>query len=454
MVTATSLFDGHDASINIFRRMLQASGVEIIHLGHNRSVQEIVDAAIQEDVQGIAVSSYQGGHIEFFKFMVDLLRKAKAEHIRVFGGGGGVIVPEEIMALENYGVARIYSPEDGTKMGLQGIINHMIKAMDFSRMPDPKRLEIGELNTRNKLHVANLITAVELAKAEGDGQLSQLRSALADKDQDTSAPVIGITGTGGSGKSSLTDELVLRLINDFDTLTVAILSVDPSRRKTGGALLGDRIRMNAIDNPRIYMRSLATRSAQTEIPTSLVDAVAVTQAAGFDVIIVETAGIGQGDSRIVDLVDLSIYVMTSEFGAATQLEKIDMLDFADLVAVNKFEKRGSEDALRDVRKQVQRNRNAFGQPPEAMPVFGTIAAKFNDDGVTALYHALLDKIRQKTNAPWQSRRQRPKETSSTSKTIVIPPQRTRYLSEIADTVRRYHQQTQEQMRALRRVCGI
>ena len=438
MVTATALFDGHDASINIFRRMLQASGVEVIHLGHNRSVQEIVDAAIQEDVQAIALSSYQGGHIEFFKYMVDLLRQAGSDHIRIFGGGGGVIVPEEIEALENYGVARIYSPEDGAQMGLQGIINHMVKASDYSRAPDKKHAQnLTRLNTRDKVQVANLITTLE--QADGNSDLAHLRTAMAQQRTESKAPVIGITGTGGSGKSSLTDELVLRLLNDFETLTVAILSVDPSRRKTGGALLGDRIRMNAIDNPRIYMRSLATRSAQTEIPSSLGDAVAATQAAGFDVVVVETAGIGQGDSRIVDLVDLSIYVMTSEFGAASQLEKIDMLDFADLVAVNKFEKRGSEDAVRDVRKQVQRNRNDFGRPAEQMPVFGTIAAKFNDDGVTALYHALLGQIREKMSQPWQSRLPKPEINMSTSKTIVIPPQRTRYLSDIAQTVRRYHQ---------------
>jgi len=454
VVTATSLFDGHDASINIFRRLLQASGVEVIHLGHNRAVQEIVDAAIQEDVQGIAVSSYQGGHMEFFKYMVDLLRQAGADHIRIFGGGGGVIVPEEIQALENYGVARIYAPEDGAQMGLQGIINHMVKAMDFSRLSGHKAADLRKLIAADKLQVANLITAIELAQAGQDGHLEKVRQALAEKGKASKAPVIGITGTGGSGKSSLTDELVLRLMNDDDALTVAILSADPSRRKTGGALLGDRIRMNAIDNPRIYMRSLATRASRTEIPAALGDAVSVCKAAGFDVIIVETAGIGQGDSRIADLVDISIYVMTSEFGAASQLEKIDMLDFADLVAVNKFEKRGSEDAVRDVRKQVQRNRNAFDRPAGAMPVFGTIAAKFNDDGVTALYHALLEILREKTSRPWASKRPKPAENTSTSKTIVIPPQRTRYLSEIAETLRHYHRQTREQSRALRRAWHL
>ncbi len=453
VVTATALFDGHDAAINIFRRMLQDAGVEVIHLGHNRSVQEIVDAAIQEDVQGIAVSSYQGGHVDFFKYLLDLLRQAHAEHIRVFGGGGGVIVPEEIQALENYGAARIFSPEDGARLGLQGIVNLMVQAMDFSRVPaTPPNLK--HLTTRNKGGVANLITTVEHADAQGMDHPADVKQALQQKSKAADIPVMGITGTGGSGKSSLTDELVLRLLHDFDTLQVAIISVDPSRRKTGGALLGDRIRMNTLANERVYMRSMATRGHQTELPLALDGAVSVARVAGYDLVIVETAGIGQGDSRIVDLVDLSLYVMTSEFGAASQLEKIDMLDFADLVAVNKFEKRGSEDAVREVRKQVQRNRNAFDQPVEAMPVFGTIAAKFNDDGVTALYHAVLEKFRQITGHPWQTPRPVPQTAMSTSKTIVIPPQRTRYLSEIAETLRRYHLETEQQARALRHLWHL
>ena len=453
VVTATSLFDGHDAAINIFRRILQSTGVEVIHLGHNRSVQEIVDAAIQEDVQGIAISSYQGGHVEFFQYMVDLLRQGGAGHIKVFGGGGGVIVPEEIKALHDYGVARIYSPEDGARLGLQGIINHLVETIDYSRVPEALP-DLGQLNTANTGLVANLITAVEQSQDSSDALSEQLNAAIQDRIAENKAPVVGITGTGGSGKSSLTDELILRLLHDFDDLNVAILSADPSRRKTGGALLGDRIRMNAIAGDRIFMRSLATRASQVEIPPCLADAVAVTQAAGFDLVIVETAGIGQGDSSIVDLVDLSIYVMTSEFGAASQLEKIDMLDFADLVVVNKFEKRGSEDAVREVRKQVQRNRNAFEQPPEAMPVFGTIAAKFNDDGVTALYCALLDALKNKTGSAWDSMRPKPGGKTSSSKTIIIPPQRTRYLSEISETVRGYHRQTRQGARALRRVWHL
>ena len=396
VVTATSLFDGHDAAINIMRRILQATGVEVIHLGHNRSVQEIVDAAIEEDVQGVAVSSYQGGHIEFFKYMVDLLRERNAAHIKVFGGGGGVIVPDEIRELEAYGVTKIYSPEDGARLGLQGMINHMVRQLDF---PTVKNFDfaVDTLNPENKQLVANLITAVEQAKALENGHLAELQSPAAAKNsQKRKVPVIGITGTGGAGKSSLTDELIVRMLHDLKDLHVAIISCDPSRRKTGGALLGDRIRMNAIGSPRVYMRSLATRRSQTEIPDALAEGILVAKAAGFDLIIAETAGIGQGDSMITDLVDVSIYVMTSEFGAASQLEKIDMLDFADLVVVNKFEKRGGEDAVRDVRKQVQRNRNAWDKAPEEMPVFGTIASKFNDDGVTALYHALLDAIAAKT----------------------------------------------------------
>ncbi len=440
VVTATSLFDGHDASINIFRRILQSTGAEVIHLGHNRSVQEIVDAAIEEDVQGIAVSSYQGGHMEYFKYMIDLLNKAGANHIKVFGGGGGVIVPEEIRELEAYGVTKIYSPEDGAHWGLQGIINHMIQQMDFSRVGDHS-FDLAGITPDDKLRVANLITAVEQTKAMQNGHLAKLRAELKHRIAQRRVPVIGITGTGGSGKSSLTDETILRLLHDQPEIRVAIISADPSRRKTGGALLGDRIRMNAIDSTRVYMRSLATRRSHTEIPESFVDAIAVAQAAGFDLVIAETAGIGQGDSHIVDLVDLSIYVMTAEFGAASQLEKIDMLDFADIVVVNKFEKRGAEDAVRDVRKQIQRNREAWDQPAEAMPVFGTIASKFNDDGVTAFYHHLLDAITAKTGVKLDSRLPRSESRTSTSKTIIIPPERTRYLSEISETVRGYHRDT-------------
>ncbi len=453
VVTATSLFDGHDASINIFRRLLQSTGVEVIHLGHNRSAQEIVSAAIQEDVQGLAVSSYQGGHLEFFKYIVDLLRQAGADHIRVFGGGGGVIIPEEIRELESYGVTKIYSPEDGARMGLQGIINHMVHILDFSRISSWE-MAPEAFSRQDDLRIANLITVVEQAKALEDGHLAKLRAQMDKIIGDRKAPVIGITGTGGSGKSSLTDELVLRLLHDKPDIRLAIFSADPSRRKTGGALLGDRIRMNAIDQPGVFMRSLATRRSQSEIPSGLEDVIAVGHAAGFDLIIVETAGIGQGDSRIVDLVDLSIYVMTSEFGAASQLEKIDMLDFADLVAVNKFEKRGSEDAVSDVRKQVQRNRNAFDQPVESMPVFGTIAAKFNDDGVTAFYHAILKGLQNKTGFFLDSRLPKSEAKTSSSKTVTIPASRIGYLAEIAECVRQYHQHTVKQTAAVRRAWHL
>ena len=443
VVTATSLFDGHDASINIIRRMLQDTGCEVIHLGHNRSVQEIVDAAIQEDVQGVAVSSYQGGHEEYFKYIVDLLRQRGASHIKIFGGGGGVIVPEEIKALEAYGVTKIYSPEDGAKMGLQGMVNHMVKEMDFFTIENA-RLDASNLSPDNPLTVANFITAVELAKMQGNGNLAKLRSQLLEKIGDRKTPIIGITGTGGAGKSSLTDELILRILFDQKDIRLAIISCDPSRRKTGGALLGDRIRMNAINHPRVYMRSLATRRSSTEIPLALTEAIEVVKAAGFDLVVAETAGIGQGDSNIIDLVDLSIYVMTSEFGAATQLEKIDMLDFADLVVVNKYEKLGGEDAVRNVRKQVQRNLKAWHKPLEEMPVYGTIASKFNDEGVTSLYHAMLSKLSQKTGVNFDSNLPKPKTRTSTSRAIIIPPERIRYLAEIAETIREYHRQTEAQ----------
>jgi isobutyryl-CoA mutase len=448
VVTATSLFDGHDAAINIMRRIIQDTGAEVIHLGHNRSVQEIVDAAVEEDAQGVAVSSYQGGHIEFFKYLVDLLRERGAAHVKVFGGGGGVIVPEEIKELEAYGVAKIYSPEDGARMGLQGMINHLVQSLDFPTVQGFD-FPFERLSPDNKRLVANLISAAEVAKTLENGHLAKLRAELTKKVGSRRVPVIGITGTGGAGKSSLTDELIVRILHDLKEVRVAVLSCDPSRRKTGGALLGDRIRMNAIGDARVYMRSLATRSSSTEIPEALADAILAVKAAGFDLVITETAGIGQGDSSIVDLVDVSLYVMTSEYGAASQLEKIDMLDFADLVAVNKFEKRGSDDAVQHVRKQVQRNRKAFDRKPEEMPVFGTIASKFNDDGVTALYHAILDALAAKTGVRFETRLPRPQDKTSSSKTIIIPPERVRYLSEISETLRRYHQESRRQMDALR-----
>jgi methylmalonyl-CoA mutase len=449
VVTATSLFDGHDAAINIMRRILQASGVEVIHLGHNRSVNEIVDAAIEEDAQGIAVSSYQGGHLEFFKYMVDLLRERGVPHIKVFGGGGGVILSDEVKELEAYGVERIYSPEDGVDLGLQGIINDLIKRIDFLTVEDGSGLQVGQLSPKNKPLVAKLISAMELAKVEGDGHLAGLRSLIKQRLEERRTPVVGITGTGGAGKSSLTDELILRFLNDFKDINIGILSTDPSRRRTGGALLGDRIRMNSIGSDRVYMRSLATRESRTELSKALGDAVEVLKAANFDLIIAETAGIGQGDTEIVDLVDLSIYVMTPEFGAPSQLEKIDMLDFADFIVVNKYEKRGGDDAIREVRRQVKGNREEWDRRPEEMPVFGTIASKFNDDGVTALYQALLDMMTEKTGVAFESRLPRPENHISTSKTIIVPAERTRYLAEVAQAVRTYHGRTAEQAEAVR-----
>ncbi len=449
VVTATSLFDGHDASINIMRRILQDTGAEVIHLGHNRSVQEIVRAAVEEDVQGIAVSSYQGGHLEFFKYIIDLLREHNASHIKVFGGGGGVIVTREIQELEAYGVTKIFSPDDGSQMGLQGIINHMMRHMD-EVAAQTIETTIAELSPDNIIAVARMISKIRHDEAEGDGLSDSIRRELREKIGDRRIPVVGITGTGGAGKSSLTDEVILRFLMDIKDRRVAVICADPSRRKTGGALLGDRIRMNAIDDERVFMRSLATRRSNTEIPSGMAETIEVVKAAGFDLVIVETAGIGQGDTNIFDLVDSSIYVMTSDFGAASQLEKIDMLDFADLVVVNKFEKQGAEDALRDVRKQIQRNRKAFDTPPEEMPVYGTIASKFNDDGVTAFYHALLDTVAEKTGVKFSSGLPRPETRCSTSKTIIIPRERVRYLSDISDTVREYHEHTEIQAAALRR----
>ena len=451
VVTATSLFDGHDASINIMRRILQDSGVEVIHLGHNRSVAEIVDAAIEEDVQGIAVSSYQGGHTEYFQYMVDLLKERGASSIRIFGGGGGVIVPDEIQLLQNYGVCKIYSPEDGARMGLQGMINDMIQKMDFSTT-DNFQLESIDWSTftpKNHSLIARLISYAEKHKDKNDPVNKEIRKFINDKSSSLPIPVIGMTGTGGAGKSSLVDELILRFLRDED-ISIGIICCDPSRRKTGGSLLGDRIRMNALMNDRVYMRSLATRASRTELSDAINDSILILKAAGFDLIIAETAGIGQGDAEIIDMADLSVYVMTSEFGSASQLEKIDMLDFADMVVVNKFEKQGSEDALRDVRKQVQRNRKAFDQTPDDMPVFGAIASKFNDDGVTAVYTNIKKEIQTRfSHIKWKQSLQDDNVKVSTSKSIIIPPERNRYLSEISETIRSYHQKTKEQADYLR-----
>ncbi|HTP61389.1 MAG TPA: fused isobutyryl-CoA mutase/GTPase IcmF [Burkholderiales bacterium] len=445
-VTAASLFDGHDASINIMRRILQASGAEVIHLGHNRSVDEVVNAALQEDVQGIAISSYQGGHIEYFKYMVDLLRKRDGNpgggtRIQIFGGGGGVIVAEEIKELQDYGVARIYTPEDGQKMGLQGMINDMLARCDFSPVEQPPT----ELKPGDFRALARVISAFELGVL--DEKFKKQIQAKAGKHP---APVLGITGTGGSGKSSLTDELVRRFrLDQGDRLKIAVLAVDPSRRKTGGALLGDRIRMNAIHAPGIFMRSLATRASGAEIAACLPDAIAAARAAEFDLVIVETSGIGQGDAAIVKHVDCSLYVMTPEFGAASQLEKIDMLDFADFVAINKFDRRGAEDALRDVRKQMQRNRESFAQGPEQMPVYGTIAARFNDDGVTALYQGVAAKLAEKGLRLSAGKLPPVKGRTPSLVQVVLPPKRARYLAEISETVRDYHRHAEAQARVAR-----
>jgi len=449
IVTATSLFDGHDASINIMRRILQDSGVEVIHIGHNRSAKEVVDAAIEEDAQGIAVSSYQGGHVEYFKYMVDLLKERGASRIKIFGGGGGVIIPSEMDELHTYGVTRIYSPEDGTNMGLQGMINDMIKSMDNPSV-EFDQLDYSSLTIDNKYVIANFISAVQEACVSHKDKIEDIMANIRKVADGRDVPVIGLTGTGGAGKSSLTDELINRILRDLPDVNIAIISCDPSRRKTGGALLGDRIRMNSIETGRVYMRSLATRRSQTELPEALPHAVTVAKAAGYDIILVETAGIGQGDSRVVDLVDMSIYVMTAEFGAPSQLEKIDMLDYADIVVVNKYEKKGSEDALRDVRKQVQRNRKAWDKNPKDLPVYGTIASKFNDDGITALYHGLLDIIKEKTKIQYKTSIPRPDSKESSSKTIIIPGERTRYLAEIAATIREYHKTSESQSHAARK----
>jgi len=436
-VTAASLFDGHDASINIMRRILQSTGCEVIHLGHNRSVEEIVDCAIQEDAHGIAISSYQGGHVEFFTYMLDLLRERGASHVKVFGGGGGVIVASEIDALHACGVTRIFSPEDGQKLGLQGMINEIVAAADVDltqTSPDSiAALTSADRHARTRA-IARTISVLEAGVAP-PALVKQIRDAAAK----ATTPVLGITGTGGAGKSSLTDELVRRFrLDQRDALRIAILSIDPSRRKSGGALLGDRIRMNAIHGAGIYMRSLATRDAGSEISKALPDAIATCKAAGFDLIIVETSGIGQGDAAIVPHVDVSLYVMTPEFGAASQLEKIDMLDFADFVAINKFDRKGAQDALRDVRKQYQRNHERFSASPDEMPVYGTIAARFNDDGVTALYHAIAAGLRDHGLTLRAGTLPQVDTRYSTQQQAVVPASRVRYLAEIAETVRGYH----------------
>ena len=432
VVTAASLFDGHDAAINVMRRLIQAHGCEVIHLGHNRSVAQVVEAAVEEDAHAIALSSYQGGHLEYFKYVRDLLAERGAAHIRVFGGGGGVIVSREIRELHEYGVTRIYSPEDGRRMGLVGMISDLVRQSDYDVVNEgPQQDLVERAREGDVMAVARLITLAERA-VEGEGEAIDLPAA------DKPCPVIGITGTGGAGKSSLTDELVRRYLVDFPERRIAVLSVDPTRRKTGGALLGDRIRMNAIHGERCYMRSLATRNSGGELSRAIRPAIAACRAAGFDVIVVETSGIGQGDSRVMDIADVGLYVMTPEYGAASQLEKIDMLDFADMVVLNKFERRGAEDALRDVRKQVRRNRELFEAEDHSLPVFGTIAAQFNDPGVNGAYRHLLALLEARSGQPHPTSVPDPGTKASPPRLRLIPPDRAAYLGDIARTLRGYH----------------
>ncbi|RZJ69808.1 methylmalonyl-CoA mutase family protein [Flavobacterium sp.] len=447
IVTAASLFDGHDAAINIMRRIIQSTGVEVIHLGHDRSVEEVVNTAIQEDANAIAMTSYQGGHNEYFKYMYDLLKEKGAGHIKIFGGGGGVILPSEISELHQYGIERIYSPDDGRAMGLQGMINDLVKRSDYP-VGDSLNGEVTHLEEKNAPSIARVISSAENFPDVAAKTMETIRK----KNETSTVPVLGITGTGGAGKSSLVDELVRRFLIDFPEKTIGLISVDPSKRKTGGALLGDRIRMNAINNPRVYMRSLATRQSNLALSKYVADAIDVLKAANYDLIILETSGIGQSDTEIMDHSDVSLYVMTPEFGAATQLEKIDMLDFADLVAINKFDKRGALDALRDVKKQFQRNHNLWDANLDTLPVFGTIASQFNDPGMNTLYKAIMDKVHEKTKSGLESSFQISKEMSE--KIFVIPPGRTRYLSEIAENNRKYDASAKAQQKVAQTLFGI
>ncbi|MFJ7683167.1 fused isobutyryl-CoA mutase/GTPase IcmF [Peribacillus butanolivorans] len=452
-VTASSLFDGHDASINIMRRILQASGAEVIHLGHNRSVEEIVNAAIQEDVQGIAMSSYQGGHVEYFKYMYDLLKEQGAQHIRIFAGGGGVIIPREIKELHEYGIARIFSPDEGREYGLQGMINVLMEECDFSTVKPSLQERFDELITGETSAIAQYITFAENRLDALNESAAAVESLLEQiKTSEKQVPVLGITGTGGAGKSSLTDELIRRFINEIPDKKVAILSVDPTKQKTGGALLGDRIRMNAIFSERVYMRSLATRRSKSELSLAIKDAISVVKAAGVDLIIVETSGIGQGDAEIAEICDVAMYVMTSEFGAPSQLEKIDMIDYADLIVINKYERKGSEDAKNQVQKQYQRSRTLFDQDPSEMPVYGTIASQFNDPGTNALFAALIEKLNEKAGTEWSTTFS--KEAEVYKQNVIIPTDRRYYLREISDTVRSYHKRAGEQVRFARRLFQL
>ncbi len=447
IVTAASLFDGHDAAINIMRRIIQASGCEVIHLGHDRSVEEVVNCAIQEDVQAIAMTSYQGGHMEYLKFMYDLLKEKNASHIKIFGGGGGTILPSEIEELHAYGIARIYHPDDGRKMGLQGMINDLISQCDF---PTGKKVKINidALKKQDPLIIGQSISAAENYPSSHKKDLEEIHR-IASTSQ---TPVLGITGTGGSGKSSLVDELIRRFLFDFKDKTIGVISVDPSKRKTGGALLGDRIRMNSIHNPRVYMRSLATRQSNLALSKYIIQAIEVLKVADFDLIILETSGIGQSDTEITEHSDVSLYVMTPEFGAATQLEKIDMLDFADLIAINKFDKRGALDAVRDVKKQYQRNHGLWEENPDDLPIYGTIASQFNDAGMNHLYLAIMNQIHTKTNSPLKSNYTIT--GGMTEKQFIIPPARVRYLSEISENNRAYDQWVIQQVAVAQKLYGL
>ena len=447
MVTAASLFDGHDAAINIMRRIIQSTGVEVIHLGHNRSVDEIVNCAIQEDAQAIAITSYQGGHVEYFKYMYDLLKEKGSGHTKIFGGGGGTILPTEIEELQAYGISRIYSPDDGREMGLQGMINHMVSESDFP-MGQNLNGEAGILHKREPKSIAKVISAVENFPENSSKIIEDIHELSAK----SKTPVLGITGTGGAGKSSLVDELVRRFLIDFEDKNIAIISVDPSKRKTGGALLGDRIRMNAINNSRVYMRSLATRQSNLALSKYVQEAVNIVKSANYDLIILETSGIGQSDTEIIEHSDLSLYVMTPEYGAATQLEKIDMLDFADIIALNKFDKRGALDAIRDVKKQYKRNHQLWETPDEELPVYGTIASQFNDPGMNTLYKSVMDALVDKTKTDLNSSFESAQELSE--KIYIIPPKRTRYLSEISESIREYNDWVEKQKSIAQDLFGI
>ncbi len=447
IVTAASLFDGHDAAINIMRRIIQATGCEVIHLGHDRSVEEVVNCAIEEDAQAIAMTSYQGGHMEYFKYMYDLLKEKGAPQIKIFGGGGGTILPSEIKELQEYGIERIYHPDDGREMGLQGMINDLIKRCDFPVGKDITK-DIEAIKNKNVPAIARTISAAENYPEDCVDFLDQLKKVA----EGTNVPVLGITGTGGAGKSSLVDELVRRFLLDFTDKQIAVVSVDPSKRKTGGALLGDRIRMNSIKSNRVYMRSLATRQSNLALSKHVAEAISILKAANYDLIILETSGIGQSDTEILDHSDISLYVMTPEYGAATQLEKIDMLDFADIIALNKFDKRGALDALRDVRKQYQRNHNLWEADVDSMPVYGTIASQFNDPGMNTLYKMVIDRVVEKTGASLNSTFEITKEMSE--KIFVIPPDRTRYLSEISENNRSYDRWVNDQVVVANRLHGL